>query len=229
MRTLIIPDLHNHVEHAEHWFATCTCERVVFLGDYFDDFRDDALVARRTATWLRHRIETTDDVFLIGNHDASYMFAETEDLHCPGVTPEKAEAIREILEPRHWERFKLAHQEQGWLLSHAGFHPVWLEKTGVEGLLQRCVEAIHLAYEGELDPILGTGLDRGGRQRHGGPLWMDWNSFVPIPGVNQIVGHTPGRESRVKSGPDSENHCIDVRNGAVAAVLEHGRVTILGQ
>ena len=227
MRALIIPDLHNHVENAEHWLGVSAAPRVIFLGDYFDDFHDDAFDARRTATWLRHRIETTEDVFLIGNHDAAYMFAEAGGLYCPGFTPEKAEAIRGILERRHWDRFKLVHQEQEWLLSHAGIHPAWIGETGVAGILRRCAEAVELAWEGEFDPILGAGLDRGGKQRHGGPLWMDWGSLVPVPGINQIVGHTPGREARMKIGPESENHCLDVHNGAVAAVLEKGRVAVL--
>jgi hypothetical protein len=49
---------------------------------------------------------------------------------------------------------------------------------------------------------------------------------LPIPGIKQIVGHTPGPEVREKRGKDSENYCIDVRNGAAVALMDDGRVSI---
>jgi hypothetical protein len=56
--------------------------------------------------------------------------------------------------------------------------------------------------EGELDRIvagedsdlLNVGASRGGYDRVGGPLWLDWSrEFRPVAGLNQIVGHTPAR------------------------------------
>jgi len=41
MRTLIIPDIHNHIENADYWLTNEEYDRVVFLGDYFDHFGDD--------------------------------------------------------------------------------------------------------------------------------------------------------------------------------------------
>ena len=132
MRTLIIPDLHHCTDHAEHWLAAQRHERVVFLGDYFDNYGDDVGDARRTAIWLRDRIEKTDDIFLLGNHDIPYMFPRDPQLFCPGFTAAKARGIGEILRPAHWQRFRLAHAEQGWLMSHAGFHPVWIKEPTFE-------------------------------------------------------------------------------------------------
>ena len=228
MRTLIVPDIHNHIENADHWLSSQTCEQVVFLGDYFDNFGDNAGDARKTAFWLRNRMDSTDDVFLLGNHDVPYMFPGMDELYCPGFTRAKAKAIHEILKAEHWHRFKLAHEEQGWLLSHAGFHPVWMEEPTVEKILRRCGEAMRRVARGDVDPILGMGLDRGGwLQNFGGPLWMDWDTLVPIPGINQIVGHTPGAEVRVKITTKSRNFCLDVENASVAAMLSDGKVTIL--
>ena len=114
MRTLIIPDLHHHTENAEHWLNSQRFDRVIFLGDYFDDFGDNVNDARRTALWLRRRMEHTDDVFLLGYHDAAYLFPECAALYCPGFTKAKARGIHEILRPEHWRRFRLATVEQGW-------------------------------------------------------------------------------------------------------------------
>ena len=43
----------------------------------------------------------------------------------------------------------------------------------------------------------------------------------------ELLRHTPGAEVREKRGKRSGNHCLDVRNGAVAAVLDENRLTIL--
>ena len=87
--------------------------------------------------------------------------------------------------------------------------------------------AMKKAARGLGDPLLGAGIDREGAQSFGGPLWMDWDSFVPIPGIHQIVGHTPGTEVREALGGNSTNYCLDVQNGAVAALLREGRLAVL--
>jgi hypothetical protein len=150
-------------------------------------------------------------------------------LDCPGFTRLKSRAIHEIMKPKHWQRLQLAHFEQGWLMSHAGFHPVWMEQPTVEKILARCAEAMESAKRRVVDPILGAGEDRGGVQRFGGPLWMDFGNLVPIPNINQLVGHTPGDDVRQKSTADSQNYCIDVRNASVAAMLFDGKLTILNK
>ena len=227
MRTLIIPDLHHHTDRADHWLTTQGHDRVVFLGDYFDDYGDDVRDARRTAMWLRDRIEKTDDIFLLGNHDVAYMYPRAPELYCPGFTASKARGIGEILRPEHWQRLRLAHAEQGWLLSHAGFHPVWLKEPTVKWVLRRCNKVMQQAKRGVFDPILGTGEDRGGPQLFGGPLWMDWDSLVPMAGISQIVGHTPGGEVREKHTTESRNFCLDVKNASVAAILSNGKLKIV--
>lgn len=227
MRTLIIPDLHHHTANAERWLKSQRSDRVIFLGDYFDDFGDNANDARLTAMWLRRRIEQSDDVFLLGNHDAAYLCPESAALYCPGFTQAKARAIHEVLRPEHWRRLRLATVEQGWLISHAGFHPSWIADLTVDELLETCERALRNAAWGVVDPILGIGRDRSGLQAVGGPLWMDWGSLVPIPGIHQIVGHTPGAEVREKTTHESKNYCLDVRNGDAAAVICDGEISIL--
>ena len=227
MKTLIIPDLHHHIENAERWLSTQQFDRVVFLGDYFDDFGDNVSDARKTATWLRRRIETTQDIFLLGNHDAPYMFPDNPQLYCPGFTKAKAAGINEILAPEHWKRFQLAHREQGWLMSHAGLHPNMLPSEGLDGLEQRCHLSLDRASQGKSDPLLAWGMDRLGPEIVSGPLWLDWESLRPITGINQIVGHTPGSKVRKKVTPTSKNYCLDVRNGCAAAILSKGEILIL--
>ncbi len=115
------------------------------------------------------------------------------------------------------------------MLSHAGFHPVWIKEPSVEKIVARCQKAMQLAKRRKIDPILGAGVDRGGMQQFGGPLWMDFGSFLPIPKINQIVGHTPDGAVRKKLTRDSRNYCLDVKNASSAAILCSGRVTILNR
>jgi len=56
---------------------------------------------------------------------------------------------------------------------------------------------------------------------------MDWDTLIPIPGINQVVGHTPGNIVRKKMTPKSRNYCLDVGNGSVAAILLDGKLKIL--
>ena len=227
MRTLIIPDIHNHTHHAEHWLKTQQYDHVVFLGDYFDDFDDTPGDVMNTARWLSARMDVGEDIFLLGNHDAAYLFPDSPQLECPGFTRQKSRAIHEIMKPVHWQRLQLAHFEQGWLMSHAGFHPVWIKEPNVEKILARCGKAMESAERRVVDPILGAGKDRGGPQEIGGPLWLDFGNFVPISGINQLVGHSPGRRVREINTASSSNYCIDVRNASAAAILCDEKLTIL--
>lgn len=227
MRTLIIPDIHHRIERAEHWLATQQYDHAVFLGDYFDDFENHLRRTRLTAYWLRERMNKTRDIFLLGNHDISYMFPNSPHFVSSGFSHEKSKAIQRILRPEHWERFKIAHAEQGWLMSHAGFHPFWVKDPSVKKLLKRCEMALSRAKNHMEDPLLGAGKERGGEQHLGGPLWMDWQTLVPIPGINQIVGHSPAEDVRAKITSDSKNICLEVENELAAALVEDGALTIL--
>jgi hypothetical protein len=227
MRTLIIPDIHNQTDNADHWIATQRYDGVVFLGDYFDSSDDNVGDARTTACWLRDRMRLPQSIFLLGNHDVAYMFPNEPEVECPGFTRAKARAIHEVLTSAHWEKFQLAWEEQSWLLSHAGFHPVWIDEPSLARIVARCRRAMELARRGKLDPILGYGEKPGGIQRFGGPLWMDWESFLPIAGINQIVGHTRGSDAREKTVTRSRNYCLDVGDASVAAILSDGELTIL--
>jgi len=227
MRLLIIPDIHHQIERAEHWLQTQKYDRAVFLGDYFDDFEDHLREAKLTAHWLRERMNGSQDIFLLGNHDIPYMFPNDPYYFCSGFTRAKSKTIRQILRSEHWERFKLAHAEQGWLMSHAGFHPFWVREPTVEKILKRCELALRRAKQHTDDPLLGAGKERGGSQHVGGLLWMDWQSLVPINGINQIVGHSPGDDVRVKIASDSKNVCLEVKDGFSAALIVDGALSIL--
>ena len=72
---------------------------------------------------------------------------------------------------------------------------------------------------------MGRGVSRSGDQRIGGICWIDWDELVPIPGLNQLVGHTPAQSVRHKNTPTSRNICLDT-NLRNYAVFDGGRLEI---
>jgi hypothetical protein len=114
-------------------------------------------------------------------------------------------------------------------VSHAGVHPVWLEggEPGKyrEFIDRACADAWTCLNRGEQHFLLGRGVSRSGDQRIGGICWMDWDELVPIPGLNQLVGHTPDKSVRHKNTPTSRNICLDT-NLRNYAVFDGGKLEI---
>ena len=236
-KTLVLGDLHHHVGHADLILAAeAPWTRAVFLGDFFDDFTDGPEHARATARWLERRMADPRLVFLWGNHDLPYAFPLNAALWCPGFTRAKQEAVAEVLTPAHWERFRLCHREGPWLLSHAGFHPsvcpgLGRGPGGQTTVERACVAALDAIRDSPVWPIRGRplpallawGRDRGGDVPVSGLTWLDWSRLVPVPGVHQIVGHTPDAHAalRARHGPagTSFNFCLDHGHGRTYAVL----------
>ena len=59
----------------------------------------------------------------------------------------------------------------------------------------------------------------------GGLNWMDWSDLAPIPGVNQLVGHTAAETVRHKRTSNTRNICLDT-NLNHYAIFEEGTLEI---
>jgi hypothetical protein len=133
--------------------------------------------------------------------------------------------IRSIIEYEDWKKFKLAHLEQGFWLSHAGLderyfgidHTQFDEAT----VQKRCRQAIESIDANAIDPFVMQDMSRGGMVPVGSILWMDWEWFTPVYGVDQIVGHSPNHFVRYDYIPGSQNTCIDTNNQH-NAIIEDG-------
>lgn len=187
-RVLIIPDIHTEHAWVEVAIAAINPDQVVFLGDYFDSFFTDPSGQQRTAEWLCDSLTKPNRVHLLGNHDAHYAY-DCPSLQCSGFDPRAKKAITEVLGEGWGDKLELAHWEGDWLLTHAGLHPsLW--PGSQERFLALCTEARHSLKYGLQHPLLNCGKDRGGFGCSG-ILWLDWHdSFEPIQGIPQIVGHT---------------------------------------
>jgi predicted phosphodiesterase len=92
MKTLVIPDVHQRTQFVRHILNTETnYDEVVFLGDWFDSFYEPPKVTsfEETCEYLRHLVldHSNKDkfVFLIGNHDLSYIH-ENKDFSCSRIS-----------------------------------------------------------------------------------------------------------------------------------------------
>lgn len=231
MLTLILPDLHLKIEKAQKILDTHSFDKVVFLGDAFDDFNDTPDMAKNAAIWLKKTMEKYGDNFVIcrSNHDVAYEFPKNPHLRCSGFERAKSDAINSILTQEDWAKFKFFHCEQGFWLSHAGIHPYIFSHPihGItqEGVQEYCDKALEAAKQNIAHPVTNAGYSRGGNQLFGGITWCDFSlDFQPIDNIHQIVGHTPHSHVRGKHTKKSKNHCIDTSLSHIG-FLENGIFT----
>lgn len=192
----ILPDLHCKIQKADDIIQKFIKpeDKIIQLGDIYDRYNDTAADAEKVSHWLNKTIKRPNTIFLFGNHDVPYVWDRHPRLLCPGYTLPKSKAINKIINKRTWEKyFNLVHFEQGWICSHAGFHPKFITHP-IHGLTQeyiakQCDEALIAAAATLWHPLWTYG-SRMGERGPGGCTWLDWGDFVPIPGINQILGHS---------------------------------------
>lgn len=234
MKTIVISDLHNRYSWVESALSSPLLkpyDRVVFLGDYFDDFYDTIKDIKKVAKWLKQSLSKPDRVHLIGTHDIWYRFPNNPYLKASGNTKQKSGVINDILTKKDWNQLRLYYYEQDFLLTHAGVHSYLLGKTDLSTqemlnqIKSETEKALHEIQNGKIDPWLDAGFARGGRQVVGGVTWLDWyDEFEPVPHLNQIVGHTELRKPEKKIIGNSENYCLDTKNRHIG-ILENGIFT----
>jgi hypothetical protein len=227
-KTLIIPDLHLHWKRADTIIKHESADRIVFLGDYFDDWNDTPAHAREMALWLRDSLSYSNRIHLMGNHDISYAIPSYE-FECSGFTEEKNKAINLVLSLDHWKQLKLYHFVDNWVCSHAGVHSHFHDAANglsfKDFLFNVCDGAISNAFNNlQADPILRAGRSRGGSYPVGGILWCDAREFINItPDVYQIFGHTP--HTKPKWLFEKTALCLDVGNSSHYAIHDGKSIT----
>jgi hypothetical protein len=138
MKILAIGDVHNHIKAAEAIASKYeSTHKVVFVGDYFDDFHDNPDVAYDTAVWLKKSLHKPNRLHLYGNHDLQYTpFCEVDGKKlymCSGYESIKDESVKKVLTVDDWSKMKLHHFEYGFhFLYKSPIHPnlpIHLEQT----------------------------------------------------------------------------------------------------
>lgn len=224
-KLLIISDIHEAHAFAERIIKHVNPDRVLFLGDYMDEWNDNPRLIGETAKWLRWSVHQPNRIHLWGNHDLPYAYP-CEATLCPGWTKEKHAAVQANIGQNEWDKIKFYHWEKDWLFTHAG-------------LTIRHLKPFH----GDVAQQLKTGEEEAYmflkyRNPHwfyfigttpGGILWCRPGTtnmeFMPIEGVNQMFGHTIWDKPWSMNWTGGQNWCIDTQLSHYA-ILEDGKMTI---
>lgn len=194
---IVIPDIHQQIFKLDILLDRediKTAEEVIFLGDYFDSFYHQDQF-KYTVAFLNENADNPRYTFLMGNHDIHYL-STNKAYRCSGYSSTNHEYIKKNLSKEFRKKIKLYELQKiagkSVLFSHAGIHPshftVFTDATKHDSLVS-FFDSLDIDIDSN-HPLLHAGQDRGGRQKHGGFLWIDWTNLELIEGLFQVVGHT---------------------------------------
>lgn len=218
MRTLVLGDPHNRIDTLDDIiaFEMPHVDKIIIVGDMHDSWHEGASFAKKTAIWTKDKLYNPRFVILMGNHDAQYAHPYTKQdgpndryLNTCGATRSKYDAINKVMSRQDWHRVHLFHEDQGFVYSHAGIHPLYFKEVGslwTPALGQVTEEQFWMAPRQCWANVVG--YHRGGFEKQiGGSLWCDyWAEFRPTPGVKQIFGHSHCDGVHTHDGL---NFCVD--------------------
>lgn len=206
--TLILGDIHHKVDQADKIIKRVGADKVICLGDVFDDFGDTPEMVSHTCEWYIDFVNAPNHVMLFGNHEQNYAF-NYSCLRCGGYAQWKSFIINDLVPKEVWDKVKWYYWlDNRWLLTHAGLHktniPSSISKLHTDRpkyikeisnyLTHHIQEGIRLAATGQNSWALNAGFARFGSQKIGGITWCDHREeFNPAKGLWQIYGHTPQR------------------------------------
>ena len=241
-KILVVGDVHNKPEIFKKALQIAdkeSCDKVLLMGDYLDDFGDTPETTFNTIMALRETLEDPRVIALIGNHELSYL----EDQRCSGWTAAKKFLVDEYVER---SKLTLSYQESNWLFTHAGLTERWWKyanrlnitpgnKQDPTYIQQEAGETysswLNRYWERYPGIYKSVGKERGGFGI-GSPLWADWHELIHhnMPGINQVVGHTSGNVIEEKEHNGDRLICVDIwsNDGPGGFLLwEDGKTTML--
>ena len=216
MRVLAIPDSHLKIDVIERGLELAKyyrCDKIVLLGDYFDDWDAVPEQYHRMIDYLRKLLRLNPEVYpLLGNHEYGYFNPQTKS---SGYREYVAEELRDLFANNF--RFAVSASFDGVLYTHAGVTNMWLLQNKLITERQLQYNVGKKAGAGYIDNIIGRkdfGVDRNlgvrdwdvlakvGAARGGlsgvapSPIWADATEVIadPLRCVKQVVGHSPVSE-----------------------------------
>lgn len=197
--TLVVGDTHLKHElilpRVDAAIERCSVERVVFLGDYCDEWGS---TGRQLLAALELLVGWVEDAraagarvdLLLGNHDFQYLLGEEG----PGTHVLLMDEVATLLRGLG---ATAAETVDGFLLTHAGLTAGWARRhleapADAEEAKAQLNDLLARGTWNDLCALSSCGAGRGGWDEPS-PLWADrselWEDAYP--GIDQIVGHTP--------------------------------------
>jgi hypothetical protein len=188
-------------------------DKIIFVGDYVDSFDVSNVEMKDNLQDIIFvaRVERDRLVLLLGNHDVQYFLPKAGG--CSGFRPEMKWDFQELFQ-RDRELFQLAYQWKDWLWTHAGINERFFSDHMENRPRHQTEDWAYMLNDmlmREESQIFQVSLLRGGASLYAGPLWTDRRELMkdPMPGINQIVGHTQVNEIETVEGPNSTLVFVD--------------------
>lgn len=200
MPILVCGDLHTKIRIFEDVKAISSkFEKVVFMGDYVDDWNVMPEVSynllERLVEWKKQ--EPDKVVLLWGNHDLSEWYGGR--FECAGFTKYGHSLLRGFFD-KNYQFFQLAFAWNTCLFTHAGLTKKWCEDARIGDFCQaeEYAQVLNDKFAPTPRPsknvlkLSSAGYMRGGIYAPS-PIWADKIELLqdPVDGLNQVVGHTP--------------------------------------
>jgi len=226
-------DLNDLVESNEHDNILPIYDKYIFLGDYVDSFNVmDVEIKKNLLDIISLKKKYPNHIILLlGNHDIQYLFGYNK-YGCSGFRPQMEWDLKDIFK-KNLDLFQLSYQIHDTIWSHAGITEWWYKNRYLlffdskknkqfdivqSKKLSMLSHNINKLFEYEVDILFDVGHLRGGYQVTGGPLWADKRMLQdnPLTGINQIVGHTVGKDLDVHITEDEKKlvfcDCMEHKN-----------------
>ena len=209
-------------------------DRIYFAGDLYDAFEYTQKQIHSNALELVQWARDAGNVFFcIGNHDAHYFKWQEGDVHrlvrgSGYASSQQYKAFHLYIENK--ELFKVAHQVDNYLWTHAGlsqagyefhYHKTERDLRNIYGL-NTLADILNKMWDINYLPLFYVPLSRGGDDTFGGPLWASHidTSGNPLEDYHQIVGHTVSADIIHKGNEDTSITYIDCLNTQIGKFYE---------
>jgi len=225
-KTIIIPDIHQNLGFADAILEKeKDFDNVVFLGDFFDTFDNinnaTHFSIKNVCKWINDKLDDERFNFLLGNHDLAYLASYTPKIIpskntfycCSGWTRSKATDFNKYIDPKFFKKLKLCCKVGEYYCVHAGFQyaqfkPYLSEEDNIQYLYDEWEKDKLSFHHKPFHWIWNVSSYRGGSDHYSSPIWVDWEEFVPVDNIRQIVGHTTKRTSELRE-KEKTNFCLD--------------------
>ena len=226
-RTLIIGDVHDKWSTVTPTFNRMIQywrpDRTIILGDLTNDWYQTAKSEYRQLRimerWAKSiRGQGIDLTILIGNHDVYYLVsdkdhsiaANTVNMYSPGHHQRFRQQVGlTIRSVRPEAMTTITGCGRKWLLSHAGMTGAWSARIGLDtNDVDQLADHVNMMFhDRNWGRLYMVGPGRGGDEVPS-PIWADRSELEadPMPGVDQMVGHTPA--VTVESRTTDDGHVL---------------------
>lgn len=225
MKALFIGDVHNHsymFKDIERLDKEYKFDRIIFLGDYVDDWLTDNHNSLETLNTLFKLKEKEPDKYtmLIGNHELSYL-----GFPCSGHHRELEDLVEQKLKENihnleYYTEIELGNKT--FVCSHAGFTNDYIcQVLDMYGEWKPVLDDLQKTKLQNLAYLRYCSRARGGMDSCSSFVWTDRRELMYCPDnliiPYQIVGHTPASTVGSYISESEELYFVDThstyRNG----------------